>query len=886
MKFRAALVALACVASAALAQAQEITISGVVTTKDDGLALPGATVAIESLGLSAVAESNGRYTLKLPADAAGKDLEVRVTAPGLRPASRTIKVSPSGQSEDFTLGLSFHEEITVGSRAPGAEAEKAVPVDVLTLKQIQTAGASETSAILQTLSPSFNFPRPTVSDGADTVRPATLRGLGPDQVLVLINGKRRHQSAHIVTSGVIGRGTTGVDLNAIPASAIEKIEVLRDGAAAQYGSDAIAGVINIVLKSGAHPFSLGAKGGMTSGGYTDLTGVDRDHSDGELTEGTASYGWNMGRGSVFAAAEYRNRNGTNRASPDVRDQVRAGDALNNAVAQPNHHWGDSEEKDLLSFVNASFPLGSGDSTTLYAFGGASKREGSHGGFFRRALDARNWPQIYPLGFLPTIQPDVLDASGALGVRGVAGGAWFWDVSAEYGHNTFDFSVVNSLNASLGPGSTQREFDSGGLGFDQFVANADVSRAVDAGLAGPLNVAFGAEYRHESFAIQAGEPNSYLDGGLPDQFGGRAAAGAQVFPGFRPTNAIDASRDSFAGYVDLEADVLKTVRLGLAGRFEHYSDFGGTADGKITARFAPVKQFALRGAASTGFRAPSLAQSNFSTVSTNFITVNGVVTPVEIGTFAVDSSVARALGATDLKPEESVHFSAGMVWSPATAFDLTVDFYHIDIDDRIVFSGNFTGPRIQPIIRPFGADGARFFTNAIDTTTKGVDVTATYRWDLHDDGNLRFQAAYNRNDTELTGTITTPPVLAGLENVLFDREQTQRTTCAQPKDNYRLTGEWLRGGFGALLRGSVYGEYCFPTNVVANDQTFGSEFLTDVEVTYSRANYTIGLGVLNLFDNFPDPLSRANSAFLIQTYPSISPFGFNGRFLYARMAYRF
>ena len=886
MTLRAAVVALTCLAATGLAEAQEITVTGLVTTKDDGLALPGATVAVESLRLSAITESNGRYQLKLPADAAGKAFEVRVTAPGLRPVSRTITVSPSGQAEDFTLGLTFHEEITVGSRAPGAEAEKAVPVDVLTLKQIQTAGASETNAILQTLSPAFNFPRPTVSDGADTVRPATLRGLGPDQVLVLINGKRRHQSAHIVTSGVIGRGTTGVDLNAIPASAIEKIEVLRDGAAAQYGSDAIAGVINIVLKSGAHPLAVGVKGGMTSGSYTDLTGADRDHSDGELTEGIASYGWNLGSGSVFASAEYRNRNGTNRASPDVRDQVRPGDASSNAVAQPNHHWGDSEEKDLLSFVNASFPLGSGDSTTFYASGGVSKREGSHGGFFRRAIDARNWPQIYPLGFLPTIQPDVLDASGSFGVRGVAGGKWFWDVSAGYGHNRFDFNVVNTLNASLGPTNTQREFDSGGLSFDQLVANADISRAVDAGLAGPLNVAFGAEYRHESFGIRAGEPSSYLDGGVPDQFGGRAVPGAQVFPGFRPSNAVDASRDSFAGYVDLEADVHQKVRLGLAGRFEHYSDFGGTADGKLTARFAPVKQFVIRGAASTGFRAPSLAQANFSTVSTNFVTVNGVVTPVEIGTFAVDSVVARALGATDLKPEESIHFSAGMVWSPVSAFDLTFDFYHIDIDGRIVFSGNFTGPRIQPIIQPFGASGARFFTNAIDTVTKGVDVTASYRWDLGDSGNLRFQAAYNRNDTELTGEITTPPVLAGLENTLFDREQTQRTTCAQPKDNYRLTGEWLRGGLGALLRGSVYGEYCFPTNVVANDQTFGSEFLTDVEVTYSRDRYTIGLGVLNLFDNFPDPLTSVNSAFLIQTYPSISPFGFNGRFLYARMSYRF
>jgi iron complex outermembrane receptor protein len=885
MQVRAVLV-LVLLAAATFVQAQQVAITGLVTTRDDGRALSGALVAIEELGLTAVTGPDGRYELKLPATAGGKSLEVRVSASGLRSALKTVKVSPSGQSEDFALSLSFHEEITVGSRAPGAEAEKAVPVDVFTAKQIETAGASETNAILEALSPSFNFPRPTIADGADTVRPATLRGLGPDQVLVLINGKRRHQSAHMVTSAVIGRGTTGVDLNAIPASAIEKIEVLRDGAAAQYGSDAIAGVINIVLKSGAQPLTLSSKGGMTQGSYTDLTGADVDHSDGALTEGVASYGFRAGRGTIFASAEYRNRNGTNRATPDLRDQIRPGDAGNNAVGQPNHHWGDSEERDLLSFVNASLPLGAGDAPTLYAFGGASRRDGSHGGFYRRALDARNWPQVYPEGFLPTIQPDVLDASGAIGLRGVAAGKWFWDLSAEYGHNRLDFNVVNSLNTSLGPDNPQREFDSGGLAFDQLVGNLDVSRVVDAGLAGPLNVAFGAEYRRESFQIVAGEPNSYLDGGVPDQFGGRAPAGAQVFPGFRPSNAVDASRDNVGAYLDLEADVLKKVRLGLAGRAERYSDFGGTADGKITARLAATRRFVIRGAASTGFRAPSLAQSHFSTVSTNFITVNGVITPVEVGTFAVDSPVARALGATDLKPEQSVNFSAGLAWNLVDALDLTVDFYRIDIDDRVVFSGNFTGPRIQPIIGPFGASGARFFTNAIDTRTRGVDVTATYRWDLGGQGDVTLQAAYNRNDTDLTGAITTPPVLAGLENVLFDREQAQRVTCAQPEDNVRLTADWRRGGFGALLRGSRYGEYCFPTNVAANDQTFGAEWLADLELSYRQDHYTIAAGVQNLFDTFPDPLRDVNSAFLVQTFPTVSPFGFNGRFLYARLAYRF
>jgi iron complex outermembrane receptor protein len=419
-----------------------------------------------------------------------------------------------------------------------------------------------------------------------------------------------------------------------------------------------------------------------------------------------------------------------------------------------------------------------------------------------------------------------------------------------------------------------------------VVNADVTRAMDAGLASPLNVAFGAELRRENFQIIAGEPASYSDGGSRDQFGGVAALGAQVFPGFRPSNEVDASRTSVAGYLDLEADLHAKLRVGLAGRAEHFSDFGNTADGKVTARFLAHRTFAIRGAASTGFRAPSLAQANFSTVSTNFITVNGVVTPVEVGTFAVNSPIARALGATDLKPEQSVNLSGGVVWSPTDAFDLTFDLYRIDIDDRIVFSGNFTGARIEALIRQFGATGARFFTNAVDTKTNGYDVTATYRLDLGEGQDLRLQAGYNHNETELTGTIATPPVLAGLENVLFDREQTLRVTCGQPKDNLRLTADWTRGRLGVVARGSRYGEYCYATNVVANDQTFSPEWLADLELAWRHDKVTLGVGVQNLFDNFPDHLINANSSFLVQTFPATSPFGFNGRFLYGRLAYRF
>jgi iron complex outermembrane recepter protein len=492
------------VSTAALAQ--DAVLTGQVTTREDGLSLPGATVSVESLNVQATTDAEGRYTLTLPASAVGTSVQVKVSASGLTAKSSTLQVSAGAMNLDIALGLGFAEEITVGSRAAGAEAEKAVPVDVLTQRQILTTGASETNAILSALAPSFNFPRPTLSDGADTVRPATLRGLGPDQVLVLLNGKRRHQSAHIPTSGVVGRGSTGVDLNAIPASAIEKVEVLRDGAAAQYGSDAIAGVINVVLKSGPSPLTLNAKLGTTIGTWTDTQNQEVDHNDGELLDTSASYGFRVGRGAVTAVAEYRDRNPTNRASPDIRDQVRAGDARNNAVAQPNHHWGDSEETNVMTFLNGTVPVNAAETAWAYAFGGWSRREGSHGGFYRRALDARNWPSIYPLGFLPTIEPTVVDSSGTIGVRGVKG-KWNWDVSAQYGHNRFDFDLVETLNTSLGPAipPNQTEFYAGSLVSNQLVGNFDLSRAVDAGLHKPVNVAFGVEVRQENYQILAGEP---------------------------------------------------------------------------------------------------------------------------------------------------------------------------------------------------------------------------------------------------------------------------------------------------------------------------------------------------------------------------------------------
>ncbi|MEA2489481.1 MAG: iron complex outerrane recepter protein, partial [Acidobacteriota bacterium] len=644
--------------------AQSASISGRVTMVE-GDPLPGVTVTADGLG-NAVTDTEGRYVLPIPAD---QRWPVRVSAAlgGFQTRSELVSGSGGSATQNFTLRLSFGEQITVGSRAIGAEQERAVPVDVIPQEQIEASPSTETSQIIQKIAPSFNFPRPTISDGTDSVRPATLRGLGPDQLLVMVNGKRRHASALVNANNTVGRGSSGVDLNAIPASGIGNIEILRDGAAAQYGSDAIAGVINMVLKSDTQPLRIDAKIGQTT------------HGDGETLDTSINGGWAVGRGVLFFTGEYRVRYETNRASPDPRDQVVAGDAGNNIVPQPNTHWGDSYARDLMSFVNFNLPITADSKQIFYAFGGHSVRHGSHGGNYRRALQVQNWPQIYPLGFLPLIQPRVADTSLTAGVRGQLA-TWYYDLSGGFGKNDFDFYVTDSLNTSLGP-TSQTRFYAGSLGDDQLTGNLDLSKQYKIGMmAGPLNVAVGAEFRRDGFEQHAGEPNSYINGGFRDRNGAVAPAGAQVFPGFQPSNEVDASRNSKSVYVDVEGDVLAKLRVGLAGRFENFSDFGNTTNGKLTVRYSPMQQLVLRGAASTGFRAPSLSQGNFSAISTNFLlnTTTGLLEPFETGTYRVDSAIARALGATELKPEKSKNLSAGVVWQPLTNLELTADYFHIDI----------------------------------------------------------------------------------------------------------------------------------------------------------------------------------------------------------------
>lgn len=795
------------------------------------------------------------------------------------------------QQSQQNAAIDALEEIVVTGtrRIDRTVADSPVPIDVVPTAELLRSGSGEVNRILNQLVPSYNFPQPTITDGTDHIRPATLRGLSPDQTLVLVNGKRRHHTSLLNLNGSVGRGSTAADLNTIPAASIQRVEILRDGAAAQYGSDAIAGVINIILKDAPEGGSVSASMGSHYEG------------DGDLYQAVGNVGAGIGDGGYLnLSAEYRHRGFTNRQGADARQQY---NNLAGGVPDPreatidrtnNFKYGDSRVKDANIVYNLGIPL-SGESE-LYSFGNYSKREGKSGATWRRPRDINNIRAIYPNGFLPFITSDIDDVSVAVGVKG--GDDFRWDVSAVYGTNDFPFRVENTLNATLGAQSPT-SFDAGDLGYDQFVANADFGTEAEVGFPAPVSIAFGGEYRHENYTLGAGELASYDNGGrtLLTEPGRQdattpSAPGAQGFPGFRPGDEVDTSRHSFSAYIDLETNLTDAFLLSVAGRFEDYSDFGTTVSGKAAAKLDISDVFAIRGAVSNGFRAPSLQQSFFSSTATNFI--GGI--PFEVRTFRVSDPIARLLGAEDLDAEKSVNMSLGFTTQPADGLNITVDAYRIEIDNRIVLSENLTGTAVQNFLtsRGFpGVTGGRFFTNAIDTRTKGLDVVVTYRTEVGD-GSLGLNASANFNDTNVKSVKGNPSTLAalGLQLNRFARVEEGRFTVAQPKNKINLGANYAFSAFDINLRANRYGQFTSRNANPLADQTFGAEWVADVELGYDfNDNFRLAVGANNVFDQYPDrvPLAPAPPAVTANAngfaqYSNFSPFGFNGGFYYARMTY--
>lgn len=826
-------------------------------------------------------------------------------------------------------------------------ADSPVPVDVIGAEALSTSGFTESARLLNQLVPSFNFPQPSITDGTDVIRPATLRGLSPDQALVLINGKRRHTTSLLNINGSVGRGSSAVDINLIPSIALNRVEVLRDGAAAQYGSDAIAGVINFQLRDAPE----GGRLQVTVGQYrTKVDGVRRvglanapgtapllapdgtlqvneqggdiSRHDGETITIAGTVGLPIGDGGhLNLSAEYQDRNGTNRSGPDRRRQYNlvagALDPREFTFDRFSHIYGDAKTQDLKLFLNFGAPIGS--DVELYGFSSYGYRDGLSAGFYRLASDARNVPAIYPDGFLPRISTELNDFAGTVGLKGELAG-FRWDLSGGYARNIFDFRVLNSVNRSFGAASPTA-FDSGGLRYSQALANLDVSRDVAVGFLKELSIAGGLEYRRETFRIQPGDPISYANGPA----GG--APGAQVFPGFQPTiggQRVDRqrARRNISAYLELDADVSERFNIQLAGRYEDYSDFGSDLNGKIAARFEPFDGIAVRGAVSTGFRAPSLQQQFYAAQATN--NVNGVL--LDTVTLPVDNPVAVALGATPLDPEQSISYSAGVVFTAVPRLNVTVDLYQVDIDDRIIVTENLsatrdaagapsgTGPgrAIAQILNGAGfntVNAARFFVNGLDSRTRGIDAIATYRFDLGDFGRLNATAGFNYNKTTIRRLLAAPGPLATVPGiVLFGRQEQGRLALGQPRTKINLGLDYDRDGFGATFRANRFGRVVAsggeigPTGSgVFNDNTLKAQWVLDLEARVTFAEkFELAIGANNLLDSYPTlvPVGQAGTSATngaavffpttnyVLPFSSYSPNGFNGRFVYARAGVKF
>jgi iron complex outermembrane receptor protein len=880
---------------ASTARAQTGTVSGRVSDTRTQAPIPNALITVVGSLRTAMTREDGTYSIGLTA---GTHV-LRASKIGYAPAVDTITVGAGATStQNFTLTaapLGLDQIVVTGTRALDRTVlEAPVPVDVLSSAEIVATGRSETMQVLQMLAPSINFPRPSVNDGSDHIRPATLRGLGPDQTLVLVNGKRRHTTALVHVNQSVGRGSTSVDLNAIPVNAIDRIEILRDGAAAQYGSDAIAGVINIILKSSAE-LSVNSSIGRSFSEFEGESG-SATYDDGRVVQVGANYGRAiMGNGFIHLTGEFRDRERTNRSRVDVSTQCIANDTrCSNLPAGTDIYdedlrqsWsGDSESRDFGFFLNSEIPLAAGP--RAYAFGGFSIRDGLAAGFFRRSSDDRTVRAIYPNGFLPLISSDIQDASAAIGVRGDLRG-WAWDLSGEYGGNSFEFGVENTANTSLGA-TSPTTFYAGALRLSQFVANLDFAQLFRDTPVGKLNVAFGAEARRDGYKLERGDEASYAVGTSTILDGPNAGKPAppfsQVFPGFRPVDEADASRTNVGAYLDLEATPAERVLIAVAGRVENYSDFGSTADGKVAGRLELFPGFALRGAAQTGFRAPSLGQSNFSSVATNFVNVGGVNTPFEIRTFAVGSAGAQLLGAQDLKAEQSVNMSVGATGRLSNTLSVSADYYDVKIDDRIVLSGNFIDASVRNLLANNGipgVSGARYFTNAIDTRTKGLDIVLNYGLNLGTAGITRLTGGYNRNETEVTRVSETPPQLAAVSTALFDRVQRALIEKGQPRNSLRLTANHAIRNLNVNLHASRFGRFTVYQTAAtgAQDQTFNPQWITDISIGYKLQNVGITLGSNNVFDTYPDTLIAANQTRGIYMFSGQSPAGFNGRYIYMK-----
>ncbi len=929
-------------------------ISGTVSD-DQGVPLVGASLVKKGTSVGTTTDFDGKFTI----DAILGDRLI-VSFIGYEPLE--VLVNSTILNITLVSGLELSEVIITGSRNPNRVAtESAVPVDVIDVKELAAiAPQVNLNQILNYVAPSFTSNTQTISDGTDHIDPASLRGLGPDQVLVLVNGKRRHTSSLVNVNGTFGRGSVGTDLNSIPTASIQRVEVLRDGAAAQYGSDAIAGVINIILNKDSGELNLNI---TTGANFSKNANEQTGGSDGEATNVAGSYGISLGErggylnfsgdfdvrqdysrmkeweGDVYnqynTVERFANADGYDVSAlldDDVTDVIQYANAAGidimgattKAELQPilvvdnteseltargqvrsdfNMRVGQSALRGGRFFANFTLPLDD-YGTELYSFAGISSRTGNSAGFYRLPNQSRTYTPAYLNGFLPEINSNIKDQSIAIGIKGKIGD-WSVDFSNTYGKNAFLYTIGNTFNASL-QSRSPTTFDAGGFSFAQNTTNLDITQFYDDIFSG-FNVAFGAEYRYENYEIVAGQESSYaqytdvgevitLSTQQPSQdfFGNSRPGGSQVFPGFSPNNELSRDRSSVAGYLDFEADFSENVLVSLAARFENYSDFGSTFNFKLSSRIKITDEINLRGAVNTGFRAPSLHQIYFNSTSTIFDQDGN---PQEVGTFSNDSRVADLVGIPSLIEETSSSVSIGLTAQiPSANLTITGDGYFIRINDRVVYTGQFTGPgtgtEFDNLLSQANASAASFFSNAIDTESRGIDVVLTQRANVWDGWMLNSVLAATFSKTQQVGPINASPVIvdAGLVDTYFPEDSRIYLEEAVPRTKVNLTFNLASEKWIFFLRGVYFGKVTEATTNIDRQQVFSSKFVTDLAVSYKATpSLTFTVGANNLFDTYPDRAAEVladggnnRSSGRFDWSRRSQQFGVGGRFLFARV----
>ncbi|WP_232846945.1 TonB-dependent receptor plug domain-containing protein [Shewanella nanhaiensis] len=887
----------------------------------------GLKKLLDGTGLIAVVDLSGLLSIQADEQERINTTMKKTTIAALLPLAigttgQVVQAQEVEQVEDEIESISV-----IGSRVPGRSSnELPVPVDILTAEDLANTGQTEVGRMLQAIAPSFNFSSSAISDGTDALRPATLRGLGPDQTLVLINGKRRHQASLIHINTSVGRGTAGTDMNAIPASAIKRIEVLRDGAAAQYGSDAIAGVINIVLNDAVDGGKIGVSYGEHSEG------------DGETTNVDISKGFALGDdGYLDATFNFRDRGSTNRAGlhgscqfsgcTDAANGAQlAGDPRELTADRNTFRIGDATSEQIGIVLNTGYELGDGE---LYGFLTYSNRDNESAAFFRHNNNnggnapLQDGDATIPAGFLPKINSEISDLSYNFGYRTDFDNDASLDLSYTYGRNKIDYTTSDTINSSYANSliytstmtadeirsSIPREGFAYGLELSLQTINLDYTKQYDL-----FSLAMGAEIRTDEYRVTPGEEYSYRDYDTDAMgqslYATDRSAGTQGFGGIGPVSEVDETRDVFSFYAELEADITDDLLVSGAARYDDYEGFGDSTNFKLAANWSVTDEISLRSAVSTGFRAPSMQQLYFNNISTQFINnpdpnaPSGDQIAVQVGTFRNDSELAKSIGIPELKEEESTNFSIGTVIDLGYDINLTLDYYSIDIDDRIVISNKLgfgLDNNLDNALTAAGAGAGQFFLNGADTETSGVDIIATWNTEVLS-GDLKLVFAANFTETEVVNIFTPPnSALDGIPpEDIFSQQDISIIEDWQPEDRISLTGLYTFDDLTVNLGFNRYGEY---TVTDGDSQTYGAEILTDLRIKYQVTdNLSFNIGGNNIFDVYPDEntIGNSRSGIIVDsagneivnspgvfTYSRRSaPFGFNGAYYYAGAEYSF